>query len=86
VHQINQLPTRSFLIMTNFDHISHFHKDQLLHVVSYHMRSDMQRIMMRECPAAYNALCGRIVVTSQVEDTGRKIIERPTDVDLKDFD
>jgi hypothetical protein len=35
--------------------------------------------MMRECPAAYNALCGRTVVTSQVEDTGRKVIERPED-------
>ena len=42
----------------------------------------MRRIMMLECPAAYNALCGRVVVTSQVEDTGDKVIERPTDVDL----
>jgi hypothetical protein len=72
--------------MTNFDHISHFHKAQLLHTLSYHMPSELRRILMRECPAAYNALCGRIVVTSQVEDTGDKIIERPTDVDLKDFD
>jgi hypothetical protein len=62
----------------DFDRISYFHKEQLLRTVSYHMTSEMRRILMRECPAAYNALCGRTVITSQVEDTGRKIIERPT--------
>jgi hypothetical protein len=62
------------------------YKDQLLKVVSYYMDSEMRRHLMRECPAAYNALCGRIVVTSQVEDTGSKVIERPTNIDLKDFD
>ena len=72
--------------MTNFDHIIHFHKDQLLHTLSYHMTSELRRILMRECPAAYNSLCGRVVITSQVHDTGRKIIERPENVDLKDFD
>jgi len=72
--------------MTNFDSISNFHKDQLLQVVSYHMTSELRRILMRECPAAYNSLCGRVVITSQVEDTGDKVIYRPTDVDLKDVD
>jgi len=50
------------------------------------MTSEMRNHLMRECPAAYNSLCGRVVITSQVHDTGRKIIERPTDVDLRDFD
>ena len=72
--------------MANFDHISHLHKDQLLRVVSYYMTSEMRNHLMRECPAAYNSLCGRVVITSQVHDTGRKIIERPIDVDLSEFD
>ena len=72
--------------MANFDYISHLHKDQLLHVVSYYMTSEMRNHLMRECPAAYNSLCGRVVITSQVHDTGRKIIERPVDVDLSEFD
>jgi len=63
----------------SYNSMSNFHKDQILHVVSNYMTSEMRRIMMRECPAAYNALCGRTVVTSQVEDTGRKVIERPED-------
>jgi predicted oxidoreductase (fatty acid repression mutant protein) len=32
--------------------------------------------LMRECPAAYNSLCQRVVVTSQVEDTQDKVISR----------
>lgn len=52
------------------------HKDQLLQVVNHYMDSEMRRHLMRECPAAYNALCGRTVVTSQVEDTGDKVIVR----------
>jgi hypothetical protein len=52
------------------------YKDQLLQVVSYYMDSEMRRHFMRECPAAYNALCGRTVVTSQVEDTDSKVIAR----------
>jgi predicted oxidoreductase (fatty acid repression mutant protein) len=52
------------------------HKDQLLAVVNYYMQSEMRRHLMRECPAAYNSLCGRVVVTSQVEDNGDKVISR----------
>jgi hypothetical protein len=55
---------------------SEFHKDQLLAVVQHYMQQDMRRHMMRECPAAYNALCKRVVVTSQVEDTSDKVISR----------
>jgi predicted oxidoreductase (fatty acid repression mutant protein) len=69
-----------------YNHIREFHKDQLLHVVNHYMTSEMRNHLMRECPAAYNSLCGRIVITSHVEDTGRKIIERPTDVNLSEFD
>ena len=65
---------------------SEFHKDQILHVVNYYMSQELRRHLMRECPAAYNALCGRVVITSQVEDTGNKVIQRPVNVDLKDFD
>jgi len=54
------------------------HKDQLLFVISHYMDSEMRRHLMRECPAAYNALCGRIVVTSQVADTGSSVIARTT--------
>ena len=64
--------------MYNVSNIPAHHKDQLLALVSYYMTSELRRHLMRECPAAYNSLCGRTVVTSQVEDTGRKIIERPT--------
>jgi hypothetical protein len=69
-----------------YNHIREFHKDQILHVVNNYMTSEMRNHLMRECPAAYNALCGRVVITSQVQDTGRKIIERPTDVHLSEFD
>jgi hypothetical protein len=61
-----------------------FHKDQILHVVNNYMSQEMRRHLMRECPAAYNALCGRVVVTSQVEDTGSKVIERPTSTEWED--
>ena len=67
-------------------HFKEHHKDQLLMVVNHYMTQEMRRHLMRECPAAYNALCRRIVVTSQVEDTGSKVIERPTNVSLTDFD
>ena len=69
-----------------YNHIRDFHKDQILHVVNNYMTSEMRNYLMRECPAAYNSLCGRVVITSQVHDTGRKIIERPVDVDLSEFD
>ncbi len=69
-----------------YNHIRDFHKDQLLHTLNNYMSQEMRRHLMRECPAAYNALCGRIVITSQVEDTGDKVIQRPVDVNLKDFD
>jgi hypothetical protein len=61
-----------------------FHKDQILHVVNNYMSQELRRHLMRECPAAYNALCGRVVVTSQVEDTGSKVIERPTSTEWED--
>ena len=61
-----------------------FHKDQILHVVNNYMSQEMRRHLMRECQAAYNALCGRVVVTSQVEDTGSKVIERPTSTEWED--
>jgi hypothetical protein len=61
-----------------------FHKDQILHVVNNYMSQELRRHLMRECPAAYNALCGRVVVTSQVEDTGNKVIERPTSTEWED--
>jgi hypothetical protein len=32
---------------------------------------------MRDCPAAYNALCGRTVVTSQIHDTQSPVIQTP---------
>jgi hypothetical protein len=52
------------------------YKDQLLTVVQHYMQSDMRQHLMRECPAAYNALCDRVVVTSQVQDTQQKVITR----------
>lgn len=61
-----------------------FHKDQILYVVDNYMSPELRRHLMRECPAAYNALCGRVVVTSQVEDTGSKVIERPTSTEWED--
>jgi len=64
--------------MYNPNTISSFHKDQLLATISNYMQSEMRQHLMRECPAAYNALCGRIVITSQVADTGKPVIERPT--------
>lgn len=61
---------------SNFDHISYYHKEILLRTMSYHMSQELRRILMRECPAAYNALCGRTVVTSQIEDNGDAVISR----------
>lgn len=61
-----------------------FHKDQILHVVNNYMSQELRRHLMRECPAAYNSLCGRVVITSQVEDTGDKVIERPTSTEWED--
>ena len=50
-----------------FDQLSTFHKDQLLHVLTYHMGTEMRQKLMLSVPDAYNALCGRVVVSSQVE-------------------
>lgn len=61
---------------SNFDNISYYHKEILLRTMSYHMSQDLRRILMRECPAAYNALCGRTVITSQIEDNGDTVISR----------
>lgn len=68
-------PNHTQLIMYN-PNFPEFHKDQLLAVVNHYMQSDMRKHLMRECPAAYNSLCGRVVVTSQVEDNGDKVISR----------
>lgn len=57
-----------------------YHKNQILMAVKYYMQSDLRQVLMRDCPAAYNALCGRIVVTSRVEDTLHPIIERPSNL------
>lgn len=54
-----------------------YHKNQILMAVKYYMQSDLRRKLMRDCPAAYNALCGRTVVSSQIIDTQDPIIERP---------
>jgi len=62
--------------MSYSPYFSEFHKDQLLAVVNHHMQHDLRKILMRECPAAYNSLCQRVVVTSQVEDTQDKVISR----------
>lgn len=67
-----------------YNYIRDFHKDQILHTVNNYMSQELRRHLMRECPAAYNALCGRVVITSQVEDTGDKVIERPTSNEWED--
>jgi hypothetical protein len=56
--------------------MTEYHKNQLLMALKYYMDSDLRRKLMRDCPAAYNALCERIVVTSQVEDTKSPVISR----------
>lgn len=61
-----------------------FHKDQLLHAMYHYMPQELRKHLMRECPAAYNALCGRVVVTSQVEDTGDMVLERPENIQWED--
>jgi hypothetical protein len=38
------------------------HKDQLLAVLFNYMGQDLRQRLMLECPAAYNAACGREVV------------------------
>jgi len=53
--------------------------EQILMVLQNHMSQEMRRHLMREVPAAYNDLCGRTVVTSQVADTGRKVITKDDD-------
>ena len=54
-----------------FDQLSNFHKDQLLHVLTYHMGPEMREKLQISVPDAYNALCGRIVVSSQIEPYSR---------------
>jgi hypothetical protein len=56
--------------------MTEYHKNQILMAVKYYMDSDLRRKLMRDCPAAYNALCERTVVTSQVEDTKDPVIVR----------
>ncbi len=55
------------------------HMEQILMVLQNHMSQEMRRHLMREVPAAYNDLCGRTVVTSQVADTGRQVITKEED-------
>jgi len=50
-----------------FDQLSTFHKDQLLHVLTYHMGPELREKLQITVPDAYNALCGRVVVSSQIE-------------------
>jgi len=50
-----------------FDRLSTFHKDQLLHVLTYYMDPDLREKLQIMVPDAYNALCGRVVVSSQIE-------------------
>ena len=57
--------------------MTEYHKNQILMAVKYYMDSDMRHKLMRDCPAAYNALCERTVVTSQVHDTKFPVIDRP---------
>ena len=57
--------------------MTHLQTELLLAVVKNYMQQDMRRHLMRECPAAYNALCERTVVGSQVIDTGSPVIQRP---------
>ena len=55
------------------------HMEQILMVLQHYMSQEMRRHLMREVPAAYNDLCGRTVVTSQVADTGKLVITREED-------
>jgi len=57
--------------------MTEYHKNQILTAVKYYMQSDLRRALMRDCPAAYNALCGRTVVTSQIHDTQSAVIQPP---------
>jgi hypothetical protein len=68
------------LMVTISESMTDYHKNQILMSVKYYMQTDLRQALMRDCPAAYNALCGRIVVTSQVEDTKNPIIERPSNL------
>ena len=59
--------------------MNYHHMEQILMVVQNYMSQDMRRHLMREVPAAYNDLCGRTVITSQVADTGRQVITTEED-------
>lgn len=48
--------------MPDFDKISNHHKDQLLKVLTHYMDQTLRNKLATECPAAYNALCGRETV------------------------
>ncbi len=50
------------------------HKDQLLAVLFNYMGQDLRQKLMLECPAAYNAACGREVVRVVRPDDGTPII------------
>lgn len=57
--------------------MDYIHQKVLLMVIKHHMSQDLRRILMKECPAAYNDWCGRTVVGSHVIDTGSVVIKRP---------
>ena len=57
--------------------MDYIHQEVLLMVIKHHMSQDLRRILMKECPAAYNDWCERTVVGSHVIDTGSLIIHRP---------
>ena len=48
--------------MPDYDKISNHHKDQLLKVLTHYMDQTLRNKLATECPAAYNALCGRETV------------------------
>ncbi len=54
--------------------VSQSHKDMVLGLLLHHMSQENRQMLMLECPAAYNAICGREVVAVHRTSDGDRII------------
>jgi hypothetical protein len=55
-------------------HAKQMHKDMILALLVHHMSQQTRQMLMLECPAAYNDLCGSEVVRVHRVSDGEPVI------------
>lgn len=70
--------------MPDLDKLSTRHKDMLLETLMHYADGDMRARLMSEVPAAYNAWCGREVVSTVL--TGDGLVVRDGEWTLEKFE